>query len=55
MDARRASVLPAGEQRKNRCWNVAAGAPWPWARPSPGSFPGPPRSRPRPWRRSPRG
>uniref|UniRef100_A0A2K6LK55 Replication initiator 1 n=1 Tax=Rhinopithecus bieti TaxID=61621 RepID=A0A2K6LK55_RHIBE len=42
-------------QRKNRCWNVVAGAPWPWARPSPDSFLGPPRSHPRPWRRSPAG
>ncbi|PNI27998.1 REPIN1 isoform 10 [Pan troglodytes] len=42
-------------QRKNRCWNVVAGAPWPWARPRPDSFLGPPRSHPRPWGRSPAG
>uniref|UniRef100_A0A2K5QSW6 Replication initiator 1 n=1 Tax=Cebus imitator TaxID=2715852 RepID=A0A2K5QSW6_CEBIM len=40
---------------KNRCWNVVAGAPWPWAWPSPDSFLAPPRSHPRPWRRSPAG
>uniref|UniRef100_A0A5G2R8G4 Replication initiator 1 n=1 Tax=Sus scrofa TaxID=9823 RepID=A0A5G2R8G4_PIG len=55
MDAPRASALPAGEQRKNRCWNVAARAPWPWALPSPNSFLDPPRSHPRPWSRSPKG
>uniref|UniRef100_A0A2K5Y7A9 Replication initiator 1 n=1 Tax=Mandrillus leucophaeus TaxID=9568 RepID=A0A2K5Y7A9_MANLE len=42
-------------QRKKRCWNVVAGAPWPWARPRPDSFLGPPRSHPRLWRRSPAG
>uniref|UniRef100_A0A2I3H173 Replication initiator 1 n=1 Tax=Nomascus leucogenys TaxID=61853 RepID=A0A2I3H173_NOMLE len=49
------TVLFHPQQRKNRCWNVVAGAPWPWARPSPDSFLGPPRSHPRPWGRSPAG
>uniref|UniRef100_A0A2K6LK72 Replication initiator 1 n=1 Tax=Rhinopithecus bieti TaxID=61621 RepID=A0A2K6LK72_RHIBE len=51
----RAPAQARRRQRKNRCWNVVAGAPWPWARPSPDSFLGPPRSHPRPWRRSPAG